>query len=184
MKGNKLIWHQLVLILFLLILTGWRLLAGLWTLGVPVIWWWLGGVLGFLFVFLDRLVYALVTNGSDLLSVKVKDLLGQGKVVGGLALLLSEKEKQLHLMMRSALFAAVYLVLAFFTATSVANMFSRGLVLGMGIHLFFDLQWDFRGWGRNIHEWFWQIKRTLSPVEIRGFVWATTIVFLALAVFL
>ena len=174
-------WHQVVLILTLLALTLIHLVAGQWSLGTAVLWWWLGGVVGFVFVFSDRLIHSMVTNPSETLSLQIKDLFKKGRLIQGLSLTLAEREKQQHLVVRSALFLVIYLVLAFFTATSVANAFPRGFVLGIGIHLFFDLFWDFRGRGRDINLWFWQIKRELLAKEIGGFVWVTGAVFGLLA---
>lgn len=175
------VWHQIVLIFVLLFLTVVRLATRRWNFDVDILWWWLGGVIGFLFVFSDRLVHSFVSNPGEILSIKVRDLIKRGRMVEGLALTLSEREKQVNLMMRSALFIVVWLVLAFWTATSVANDFSRGFILGLGTHLVFDILWDYLGKGRHMDHWFWQIKRKLSLTEIRGFVWVTAILYILLA---
>lgn len=130
----------MVLFSIFLGLTLLRLLLGQIRLDLNLIWWWLGGVLGFLFVFSDRLVYALVSN----------------------------REEQKHLVMRSALFVVIWAVLAIFTATSVGTGFPRGFVLGLGTHLIFDLWWDYRSSGREIELWFWQVKN-VTKMEIDWF---------------
>ncbi len=178
---NKLVWHQIVLFLVLLFLTAVRLITRRWNFDIDLLWWWLGGVVGFLFVFSDRLVHSLVSNPGEMLSIKVRDLVKRGQMAEGLALTLSEKEKQINLMMRSALFIVVWLALAFWTATSVTNGFPRGFILGLGTHLIFDLLWDYSGKGRHMDNWFWQIKRKLSLIEIRGFVWVSSILYVLLA---
>lgn len=152
---NKLVWHQVVLFSIFLGLTLVRALKGQVSFDLNLIWWWLGGVLGFLFVFCDRLIYALVSNREEVLSV-------------ALAAAFSEREKQKHLMMRSALFVAIWAVLAIFTVTSVGTGFPRGFVLGLGTHLIFDLWWDHRAGGRDIELWFWQI-RNVTKKEIDWF---------------
>jgi len=169
---NKLVWHQVVLFSIFLGLTLLRFLKGQVSFDLNLIWWWLGGVLGFLFVFCDRLIYALVSNREEVLSVKIKELFGKGKLTAGLAMAFSERDKQKHLVMRSALFVVIWAVLAIFTATSVGAAFARGLVLGLGTHLMFDLWWDFRGGGREVESWFWQV-RNVTKREVRGFVWAS-----------
>lgn len=183
--GNKLVWHQVVLFGLMALISVLRWLAGVWGLDLNLVWWWLGGVLGFLFVFSDRLVHALVTNPEEILSLKIKQLFAQRKLVGGLALALDEREKQKNLVMRSALFLVVWLVLAIWTVTSVAGWFPRGLIFGLGTHLTFDLLWDyFLPGGRKAEEWFWQIKRKLSPVEVAGFVYLVGTAYLVLVWFL
>lgn len=58
LRQGKLLLHQVVLFGVLLILTGARLLMGRWEIDLYLLWWWLGALLGFSFIFLDRLYYA------------------------------------------------------------------------------------------------------------------------------
>src|SRR3989338_9856632 len=105
---NKIIWHQVVLFSIFLGLTLLRFLKGQVSFDLNLIWWWLGGVLGFLFVFCDRLVYALVSNREEVLSVKIKELFGKGKLTAGLAMAFSERDKQKNLGMRRAPFSVFW----------------------------------------------------------------------------
>lgn len=180
---NKLVWHQVVLFSIFLGLTLLRLVLGQTRLDLNLIWWWLGGVIGFLFVFSDRLVYALVSNREEVLSVKIKELFVRGKLTSGLAMAFSEREKQKHLVMRSVLFVVIWAVLAIFTATSVGTGFPRGFVLGLGTHLIFDLWWDYRGGGREIELWFWQI-RNVTKKEIDWFFRGAILFYLLIFSFL
>lgn len=182
MRG-KLIWHQVALFLILLGLTLLRVLLGQTRIDLNLIWWWLGGVVGFLFVFSDRLVYALVSNRQEVLSIKIKELFGKGKLIAGLAMAFEEREKQKHLVMRSALFVAIWAVLAIFTATSVGAGFARGLVLGLGTHLVFDLWWDYRTGSRDIELWFWQVKN-VTKAEIDWFFRGAVLFYLLIFTFL
>lgn len=152
---NKLVWHQVILFSIFLGLTLLRVLKGQVGFDLNLIWWWLGGMLGFLFVFCDRLVYALVSN----------------------------REKQKHLVMRSALFMAIWAVLAIFTATSVGTGFPRGFVLGLGTHLVFDLWWDYRFGRRDIELWFWQVKN-VTKAEIDWFFRGAVLFYLLIFWFL
>ena len=180
---NKILWHQVVLFSIFLGLTLLRFLKGQVSFDLNLIWWWLGGVLGFLFVFCDRLIYALVSNREEVLSVKIKELFGKGKLTAGLAMAFSERDKQKHLVMRSALFVVIWAVLAIFTATSVGTGFPRGMVLGLGTHLIFDLWWDFRAGGRDIELWFWQVKN-VTKAEIDWFFRGAILVYLLIFWFL
>jgi len=180
---GKLIWHQVVLFGVLAFLTILRFFLGQNHFGIEVLWWWLGGVIGFLFVFADRLVYALASNSRETLSIQIKDLFGKGKLIQGLALAFSEREQQKHLVMRSALFVVIWAVLAIFTATSVGGGFPRGLVLGLGTHLIFDLVWDYRGGSRDVELWFWQVKN-VNKMEIDWFVRISAVFYFLLVWFL
>jgi hypothetical protein len=134
-----------------------------------------------MFVFLDRFVYSIFSGSDEKLSVRMKELFDQKKFIEGVKLLLAEKYEQKELVMRSFLFLVVWIVLAFFTMTSVANFFARGLVLGIGTHLMFDLIYDFKFDKERLDIWFWQIKRTLEPEEKFWFVVITGVVYLLLA---
>ncbi len=137
--------------------------------------------MGFVFVFSDRLFNSLVAKPNEVLNVRIKDLFSQGKVTGGLKLLLEERYDQRELVMRSFLFIIVWVILAIFTMTSVTNFFARGFVLGIGIHLIFDLIYDFITDKERLDMWFWQIKRTLEPEEKRWFVVIALVIFIFLA---
>jgi len=180
---NKVFWHQIVLFVVFGILTLIRWVSGSSMIGVELIWWWLGGVLGFLFVFGDRLVYALVNKPEEVLSVQIRELFMKGHLVKGLALAFSEREKQLHLVMRSALFLVIWGVLAVFTATSVGNSFPRGFVLGLGTHLIFDITWDYFGGSRDIELWFWQVKK-ITKSEMTWFFRGSVLFYLLITWFL
>lgn len=158
-------------------MTGLRLLMGRWSLGVDILWWWLGGVVGFLFVFLDRMVYAFWQKPDETLSIKMKDLFAQGKILRGLALSLQERREQKNLMMRSIVFLFAWVVLGLFAVTSVVSPFGRGFMLGLGLHLAFDLMWDYVSRDRNVGMWFWQIKREFSETEKKVVTWGFVVIF-------
>lgn len=176
--------HQAALFFVLGLLTVMRLLTGSVMLNVSLLWWWLGGVMGFLFVFADRLVYAFMSHPEETLSIKLRELFGKGKIINGLALALTEREKQGKLMMRSVLFVVVWAVLTILTLTSIANTFSRGFMLGLGTHLVFDLGWDYWTAGRrDIGLWFWQV-RNVTEIEKNVFVWLVFVFYLTIVWFL
>jgi hypothetical protein len=170
MFKNKLWLHQMVLFGVLSAIILWNVLNKQFVFNTSILWWLLGAMIGFLFVFGDRLVYSLVSRPEEALSIQIKELFVKGKIAEGLKLLLAERYDQKELVMRSFLFLVMWAVLAFFTVTSVTNFFARGLVLGIGTHLIFDLIYDYRNDKERLDMWFWQIKRTLEPEEKRWFV--------------
>jgi len=181
MVKNKLVLHQIVLFGFLGILVLWSVIRGSFVFNLDLLWWLLGAVLGFLFVFGDRVVYLLVSNPNEALSIKIKDLLKQNKIGEGTELLLKERYDQKELVMRSFLFLIVWIAMAFFAMTSVVNAFARGLILGIGMHIEFDLIYDYLFDKERLDLWFWQIKRTLEPEEKFWFVVITGFAFILLA---
>jgi hypothetical protein len=181
MFKGKLWLHQLVLFGVLGVLVVWSVINKSFVFNINLLWWLLGAMIGFLFVFLDRFVYSILANPSGTLSLRIKELFTQKNFVGGIKLLLAERYEQKELVMRSAMFLVVWLVLAFFTMTSVANFFARGFVLGIGTHLIFDLIYDFVKDKERLDQWFWQIKRTLEPEEKFWFVVIAGILYIFLA---
>lgn len=143
----------------------WSVINKSFTFNLGLLWWLLGAILGFMFVFTDRLFNSLVARPEETLNVKIKDLFTQGKIVEGMKVLLEERADQRELVMRSFLFLVVWSFLALFTVTSVANYLARGFVLGIGTHLIFDLSYDYLVDKERLDMWFWQIKRTLEPEE-------------------
>ena len=167
---NKLGWHQVVLIGAMSAIALWRFLTGQWTISLYPLWWALGMILGFLSVFGDKLVYLAINDMKALMDWKIKE---------SLQFLLLEKEgPREHLVMRSALFVGAWIILAFFSLVEVANPIARGLVAGIGVHLIFDLGWDYLDKDKGIEGWFWQIKRTLQKDEIRWFWWGSLVLSL------
>lgn len=168
---KKIFWHEIVLVSVLLILSGWRLWQGRWVIEVDVLKWWLGAILGFLFVFLDRLAAMAVAEPEKVLEIKLKEVGGKGKMKKGLMSLLTDRGKEDKLIMRTALFLVVWVVLALLSATSVASFGARGFVLGIGTHLVFDLIWDYFKDKERLSRWFWQSKGNFSEKEMEVFFW-------------
>lgn len=181
MFKGKLWLHQVSLFGVLGVLVLWSVLNKTFIFDINLMWWLLGAMIGFLFVFLDRFVYSVLSKPNETLNLRVRELFGQSNFVEGLRLLLAERYDQKELVMRSAMFVVVWIVLAFFTATSVLNLFARGFMLGIGTHLVFDLVYDFVKDKERLDLWFWQIKRTLEPEEKFGFVMVVGVIYLLLA---
>lgn len=183
-KERKLIAHQLVLFGVLLSLTGWRLLTDKWSLGMDVYRWWLGAVVGFLFVFADRLVWAFWQKPDETLAIKMKELFAGGKLIEGLVLTLEERREQKKMMIRSVLFLAIWVVLTVLVLTSTVRSFPRGFMLGMGLHLGFDLLSDYLGKGRDVKWWMWQVKGEWGNKEIDWVVWGYMFFLIVLGLYL
>lgn len=179
-KGK--IWlHQLFLFIVLGVLVLWSVLSKTFVFNIGLLWWLLGSTIGFLFVFLDRFFYSFLSKPDETLSLRMRELFGQRDFVGGVRLLLAERYEQKELVMRSAFFVVIWTLLAFFTATSVTNMFGKGLLLGVGTHIIFDLIYDFRNDPERLDAWFWHIKRTLEPAEKFWFVFGSGVAYVLLA---
>lgn len=179
---NKLLWHQVVLFLILIVLTVVRFFSQGRVPSAIWLYWWLGAILGFLFVFFDRLIYTLV-NSEEVGSMRIKELFSRGKIIEALATMLAERENQKGLVMRSSLFVVIWAILSVFTATSVSSGIARGFVLGIGTHLIFDLAWDYFTDGTKIPFWFWKVKK-ITKTEMDWFVRGSLLFYLLIIWFL
>lgn len=175
---KKILWHEIILVAVLLILSGWRLWQGQWVMGVDVLKWWLGAILGFLFVFLDRLAAMAVVDPDKVLGTKLKEMWRKGKIKEGLMLLLADRDKQEKLIMRTTLFLVVWVILALLSVTSVTSFGARGFVLGIGTHLVFDLIWDYFKDKERLSRWFWQSKGNFSEKEMEVFFWLIVVAYI------
>lgn len=180
MFKDKLVLHQFVLfgVILFLVLIG--LVSGNFAFGIDLLWWMLGSVIGFLFVFTDRFVNSFLTNPGESLALRLKDLFGQKRFKEGLLMLLNERHEQKELVMRSFLFLIVWIVMSVFTITSVSSQFARGLMLGIGTHLVFDFVYDYFWNKERFNFWFWQIKRELGEEEKKWVVLVVSIIYLFL----
>jgi len=181
-KINKVSLHQMVLFGVMILLTLRTLIVTGFTLRIGLLWWLLGMVVGFVFVFTDRFVYSLVMKPNESLSLRIKEFFGKRQFVEGVSVLIEEKAEQKELVMRSFLFLMVWGVLGFFSMTSIANEFSRGFILGIGTHLVFDFVYDYFYDRSRFDTWFWQIKRELNHEEKRNVLMLVCLIYIILAV--
>jgi len=182
MFKDKVALHQYVLLGVMGFLILLKILTGNFIFGIELLWWLFGAIIGFLFVFSDRFVYSFLMKPEEALGKRLKDLFGEKKFAEGLITLLNERHEQKELVMRSFLFLIVWLIMALLTVTSVSSPFARGFMLGIGIHLVFDLIFDYF-WNHDRFDlWFWQIKREVGSEEKRWFVILVPIIFGLLAI--
>lgn len=180
-KVNKVLLHQYVLFgLFgLLILR--KILFGSFYFDLGILWWLMGGMFGFLFVFIDSFVFDLFAHPNDVWSDRIKAFFDKRVIKDNIETLLREDQEPKVQIMRSILFLFVWFVLGFLTMTSVVNSFSRGLVLGIGTHLVFDFVYDYFYDSKRFEKWFWQIKREIKHEEKRNVMMVVCFLFFILA---
>lgn len=178
---NRLGLHQIVLFGVLGLLTIRTIFATGFYLRIGLLWWLLGAIIGFLFVFADSFVFSLLTKPNESMGERLKEFFDRRKIKENIALLLEERTDHRQLIMRSFLFLMVWMVLGFLTMSSIVNDFSRGLVLGIGTHLVFDFVYDYFYDRMSFDKWFLQIKRELSHEEKRNILIFVCFVYFVLA---
>ena len=152
-----------------------------WEISLGVILMWVGGVMGMLFEWVDRIAYVYFTKPHEQLSFQVKSLISQKKYMKALLLIDCRKYEQKHLTVRSLLFALIWVLAAFFVLTSTGSAFAGGMVMAIGLSILIDMLKD---WGKigKLKEWlFWQIKKDFSDKEARGVVIGFGVIFALLS---
>jgi hypothetical protein len=143
-----------------------------------IIWLILGGVLGWLLEWLDRLVYIYWSHPGAQLSQYVRYHFGKREFKAGWQLLRRRQAELAELTFRSALFQLVWVVLAVFALTSTVSSFGKGLVMGLGLHILTDEWRDYLRDRETLKRWlFWQIKRDISEREMKVYLYVMTGVF-------
>lgn len=159
-----------------------NLLGSGFNINLGLLWWLLGSIFGFLFVFVDSFVFSLMMKPNESMTARLKEFFDKRNIKQNIALLVEEKIEHKQQIMRSFLFLVTWMVLGFLTMSSVINDFSRGFVLGIGTHLVFDFVYDYFYDRANFDTWFWQIKRELSHEEKRNVLLFVSFVYFVLAI--
>jgi len=115
-----------------------RLFTGGWSIGINLLWWWLGGVAGYALGLSENYIYV-YRDGKR----------GSLRIV------------------KSVLFLLTWVFLALWSVTSVPSALGRGFIFGIGGFLVIELFYDYFYRREKMEMWFYQIKRKLDPKEIR-----------------
>jgi len=152
-----------------------------WEISLSVILMWVGGVVGMLFEWVDRITYVYFTKPHEQLSFQVKSLMSQKRYREALLLIDYRKHEQKHLTVRSLLFVLVWILAAFFVLTSTGSAFASGMVMAIGLSILIDMIKDWHNIG-ELKKWlFWQIKNNFSDKETRGVVVGFGVIFVLLS---
>lgn len=160
---------------FLVIISVWRVFSGSWEIGLPMLLWIIGGLVGFGLVFGDRLLMILTDTGDEGREY-IRDRLVKMQFGSIWRTMDNSRKSAVRLPMRNFVFLMLYGALALLAAFSSSNPFGRGLVWGIGLHLVFDLIWDFYV-KNDVSAWYWQKNHNLSDFEVRGIVFGAAIIF-------
>jgi len=153
-------------------------------LGFDLIWLWVGAMLGWLFIYVDRLNHVYLTKPDEQLSVYVKHLVTNKRYGEAFILLTNRGGEQRFLMSRSVLFMVAFVPLALFVLTSTASELAAGMVLGIGLHLLLSIAFDWYRFEYLKHWLFWPIKRHFNDTEAKAIIAVYTGFFVLFSLFM
>lgn len=136
-----------------------------WQLDWGALWLLMGGLLGLGFVMVDRFIYVYLTKPHEQLSEHVRLLVQQRRWMDAVRLLRNRGNEQRELTVRSVFFMAAWIPAAFFVTTSTGSMLGTGLVMGIGLHLLYDVAMGWQDFERMKGWLFWPVRRQVSDVE-------------------
>lgn len=129
-----------------------------------------GGFVGLLTPWVDRLIYVYFSKPQEPLSVEVKQKIAVKQYKEAMAVLRSRADEQKHLAMNNILFLGVWVVLAVFMVTSSRSYLAKGAVLGIGLDLVLGLTEGWQNQARLKERLFWPLKRDLRDQEFKALV--------------
>lgn len=131
----------------------------------------IGGFVGMLIGLMDKIVYAYVTKPEDEFSVRVRGMIKHRQILGAIFALLDDQNEDRHLATTNVLFLGVWVLLGLFVVTSSLNGFARGLIMGIGLLLSYDLVIDLRRPHYLMKRLFWPINRQIEESETKILVY-------------
>ncbi len=177
--------HLLVTLFWLVIVTLLRLPGGraginAWLIGSLALW--LGGLVGTFLLDLDHLLYTLWIYTVEPTSLQVKSLVKQNRFKEALVLLVNTHNERWRLSFHSALFQPIFYFFCFWVLSSTPNLFGKGLVVAMALHLLKDeFESLFTKGEESTRRWlFWQIKREITFKQQKFFLFIMLLFFLGL----
>lgn len=137
----------------------------------------LGGIVGWLIPWLDKIAYIYILHPEAQISQYLKWQLEKKQFKTFWETLKRRQTEFDKLTTRGILFQAAWLVLAIFTVTSVTGWFGRTLVMVLGIRI---LSEEWRDWLKNKdvlrQKLLWQIKTEWQNQELKWYLVGKTIV--------
>ena len=155
-----------------------------WQWDLNLVWFWLGGILGMLFTYVDRLIHVYFTKPHEQLSQQIQHLVKSNRFTETIRLLKSRGNEQRYLAARSVFFMGAFIPAAFYVITSTGSAIATGLVMGIGLNLVIDGITGLKDLSALKWWLFWPIKRDFSDKEAKVVVIVFTTLFFLLSLML
>lgn len=136
---------------------------------------WLGGVIGFGLLNLDRWIHIYVERPHEQLSQQIKGLVSKRQWKDAIETLLVRRSEQYNLAFRNGVFAVIFIPVLFFAISSTAGLFGKGIAVGVMVHFLYDAWRDQLTKPKQLNSWlFWMVSREVTFEEQRIFLWGLT----------
>lgn len=130
-------------------------------------WWVLGMILAGLLVLADRWLYLWWLKPFEQLSIQFQYWWQRHEFLAAGRLLIERRAEQTKLVLSSLGFACLWPLLTIYVLTSTGSVTAAGIVMALGFRLAWAVVADWRQ-PTILSRWFcWQIKRSVSLLELR-----------------
>ncbi|MFC1624930.1 hypothetical protein ACFL15_00985 [Patescibacteria group bacterium] len=144
---------------------------------------WLGGIIGVLFPYIDHFIYVFLLRPYELTSQRVNFLIKNKKHKEALRLLIDTKHERVDLIIHSVYFQIIFTILTFWVLTSSGSLLGRGIVLAFYLHLLIDQYKDYQNQG-SVDRWFKNFQDIFDQKGKTYYLISATLLFLIFAFFL
>jgi len=136
---------------------------------------WVGGIIGTILPDIDHIIYVYYLKPYELTSQRVASLNQRGQILPSLILLANTRTERKSLILHTAIFHAIFLILAFLVITSSGGLLGRGIVLAFLLHFAVDQLIDFRTLG-NLSNWTAKLNLNLDLTQTRAYLISSFVV--------
>lgn len=140
----------------------------------------IGVVMGVNILLLDRFLHAFYLYPEHDFNQLLQEEWRKKNWKGLLHVFRQAEPFQEQLMTRSMVFLLCYLFLAIFVLTSTGSVIGMGVILGMGLRYVVDFWRLSKAPEQFTKQFLWQVKRSVTPQEIRTMVVGSTVLFLVI----
>lgn len=144
---------------------------------------WLGVLFGYYLPFIDHLFYAYILRPDSEVSknirnmISIRNLISIKRIRGLITYVNETREQREKLIIHTAYFQVVFMILTFYVLSSSGSMFGRGLVYGFSLKLLLGqvLQYLEK---KEIGKWFTEMPFSMDQHKTKVYLYANGLVLL------
>ncbi len=144
---------------------------------------WLGVIAGYYLPFIDHLFYAYILRPNSEVSANIRNLVSIRKVRQLVSYVNETRDLREKLIIHTAYFQMVFLLLTFFILSSSSSLFGRGLVYGFSLKLFLEQVISYVN-TKNIGKWFTEMQVSMDAHKSKVYLSAIGLVLLVFSLML
>jgi hypothetical protein len=142
-----------------------------------IAYWWIGGGIGVMFLWIDRVIDIYMGNTETELANYFKAEMNKGNYKNAFKILTKNKDKQERLVLRSILFQVLLAALVLMVITSSSASFGKGMLLGLCLALVLELTMMHKSDKNKLRRVvFWQINGEISASFLKKYIYSIWII--------